>query len=631
MSNPTPPTILRNLYAKLEVMERELNESAGESPAMTYNKPIEEEQQRAPPPVSSPMSPLTLPSGNTAQGNVIDKFSKLSIGDQRSSSYSNPSNGSPQPRYQDQQDYARISMRSDNSKGRVSYSSTNNDKDTEYSSPKINCIRAAPTPPSINTYYNQNPKYMSQKSFPSEDETFNLESPYETDIPRYYGGSYPSQGYQSPQHYQSPPPFHSPPLMGSPGANSYAFSPDSTTFYNEVSLPNLDDYGNIVQDYKHQSDYSSKNEYYMPQRQSEYSKSSITNSFDLNADLEAHAKSFGAGNESMSESFSETKSFLAAVAEIDMSFDPSILKGKSPKYMKDLVNSNNFHKGGKLTISTSIFLNKKKTLFYALTTHRLYAFKEDRSDAQLISHYTIDKDAKVSKAGIYAGVRNFELTTIKDNGKNREIYEFECESKEEKEEWIHSISKVIQLHKYGEKTLPTLPQEKGYTSTLKTPNIPPAFPTPTMSPEFSPVNNTSFNAGNASFSSSYKSPTIQPNQYVPSIASQSSYSKVSPMYANSIPQNNGRRPSPQPLLVPKSPVGGRPMAKPHSSPNMNPIASPNFSYVKPSQKNLPINQLVNGPSPIPPRNPQQSPQVMNYYQRTSPMQRPQQGNWKWKN
>jgi hypothetical protein len=604
-------------------MEKELNESSG-SPSLSYNKPIEEQQQRMPPPAGTPMSPLSLPSNGNSNQNVIDKFSKLSVSDQRSSSFSNPSNNSPQPRYQDA-DYARSSIRSDGSRGRSSHTYNNNEKDNEYSSPKINCIRAAPTPPSINTYYNPNQKFGNQKSFPNEDDTFNLESPYETDIPRYYGGSYPQQQGYPPQHgyppqnYQSSPPYQSPPILGSPGANSYAFSPDSTAFYNEVSIPNIDEYGNYIQvpDYKHQSDYSAKNEYYMQQqRQSEYSKSSISNSFDLNADLEAHAKSFGAGNESMSESFSETKSFLAAVAEIDMSFDPSILKGKSPKYMKDLVNSNNFHKGGKLTICTNIFLNKKKTLFYALTTHRLYAFKEDRSDAQLISHYTIDKDAKVSKAGIYAGVRNFELTTIKDNGKNREIYEFECETKEEKEEWIHSINKVIQLHKYGEKTLPTLPQEKSYTSTLKTPNLPAAIPTPSMSPDY--ASNSSFNAGNTSFSGSYKSPSIPPSQYVPSIASQNSYSKVSPMYAN--PTSSGRRPSPQPMLVPNSPVGRQMGGKPHSSPNINPAASPNFNYVK-TPKNLPINQLINNAPPVQSRNPQPSPQL-NYYQR-SPMQRPQ--------
>jgi len=141
MSNPTPPTILRNLYAKLETMEKELNENSG-SLSVTYNNndnnniqnPVEE--QRAPN-AAAPMSPLTLPSNGNASVNdvrknynVVDKFSKLSISDQRSSSFSNPSNSSPQPRYQET-DYAIASVRSDNSnggRGRVSYSS-NNEKD----------------------------------------------------------------------------------------------------------------------------------------------------------------------------------------------------------------------------------------------------------------------------------------------------------------------------------------------------------------------------------------------------------------------------------------------------------------------------------------------------------------------
>lgn len=627
MSNPTPPTILRNLYAKLETMEKELNENSG-SLSVTYNNnndniqnPIEEQSA---PNAGTPMSPLTLPSNSNVpvndvkkNYNVVDKFSKLTISDQRSSSFSNPSNNSSQPRYQEN-DYARASVRSDNSnssRGRVSYSSNNNEKDNEYNSPKINYIRAAPTPPSINTYYNpQNQKYFNQRSFPNEDDTFNLESPYENEIPRYYGGSYNNS---MPQNYQSPPLYDK---MGSPSNNSYAFSPDSATFYNEMSIPNMDEYGSYVPDYKHQSDYSSKND---------FSKSSINNSFDLNADLENHARSFGAGNESISETFSETKSFLAAVSEIDMNFNPDILKGKGKKYMKDLVNSNNFHKGGKLTICTNIFLNKKKTLFYALTTHRLYAFKEDRSDAELIAHYTIDKDAKVNKAGIYAGVRNFELTTVKDNAKSKEVHEFECETKEERDEWIHSINKVIQLHKYYGKTLPTLPQEKevSYTSTLKTPNLSSVLPSPTMTPD----GNSSFcgaTAANTSFSSSYKSPSIPPSQYVPSVASQSSYSKVSPMYSNQVNINNGRRPSPQPLLVQSPPA--RPNGKPHSSPNINPIpiqnhmGSPNFSYMKQAPKNLPINQFINNQNQIPGRSTQPSPRL-NYYQR-SPMQRPQSGN-----
>jgi len=603
MSNPTPPTILRNLYAKLETMEKELNESSG-SLSSPYNNnsnniqnPVEEQNV---PNANDQISPISLPSNNNTPINVVDKFSNLSLSEQRTSSLTNP-NGSQQLRIQDN----RVRSDSNSGRGRISYipNIPNTERDTEYNSPKVNYARVSQAPPNINTYYNQqNPKYVNPKSFSSEDDTLNLESPYETDIPRYVGGNY---GNSLPQNFQSPP--SSSTVFGSPSGNSYALSPENTSFYIDTNISNIDEYGSYMVDYKHRSDYSGKNE---------YSKASINNSFDLNADLEAHARSFGAGNESISESFSETKSFLAAVSEIDMNFNPDILKGKGKKYMKDLVNSNNFHKGGKLTICTNIFLNKKKTLFYALTTHRLYAFKEDRSDAELIAHYTIDKDAKVNKAGIYAGVRNFELTTIKDNAKSREIHEFECETKEERDEWIHSINKVIQLHKYHGKTLPTLPQEKevSYTSTLKTPNLSSVLPTPSMSPD----GNSSFcgGAANTSFSSSYKSPSIPPSQYVPSIASQNSYTKVSPMYSNQVNMNNGRRPSPQPLLVQSPP--SRPIGKPHSSPNISPIpiqnhmGSPNFSYMKQPPKNLPINQFITNQSQIPGRNTQPSPRL-NYY------------------
>jgi len=597
MSNPTPPTILRNLYAKLETMEKELNENS--------NSPSSLEKFDNP---KAPMSPLTLPSnGNVTdskkQYNVVDKMSKLSMNDPR---YSNGS--SPQIVYQDSE-YARhsSSVRSDSTGHRVrgSYS----EKDNEYNSPKINSVRATPTPPSINTYY-QNPRYPPR----GEDDTFNAE--FDND-PKYYNG-YPPNG-QLPAQYKSP------------SNNSFAFSPDSATFYNEasfqnndVSIPKIDEYGNYLSDYKHQSDTG--REYYIPQRQSDYSaanmtKSSISNSFDLNADLEAHARSFA--TDSVSESMSDSKSFLAAAAEIDMDFDPSILAGKSKKYMKDLVNSNNFHKGGELTICTNILFNKKKTLFYALTTHRLYAFKEDRSNAELIAHYVIDKDTKCNKAGIYTGVRFFELTTIKNNEKQRDIYEFECTTKEEKEEWIHSINKVIQLHKYYQKTLPAPPNgSESYTSTLKTPNLKPGLPTPSISPEVSP----SYYSANSSFNSSFKSPSINPSQYSakyePSISSQvNGYQKVSPMYAAA---GGARRNSPQPALVNSPPNGNRPM-KNQPSPVMNPsnaqMGSPNYNYMNRNQKNLPINQLINNTPPLQGRNPPPSPRG-NYYQR-SPRQRPQ--------
>jgi len=627
MIKPNHPTILRNLYAKLEVMEKELNENSG-SLSSPYNnnnndndiqKPVEEQRVPNPNDQISP-SPLSLPSNNNIPVNVIDKFSNLSLSEQRTSSLTNPNNSTQQLRIQNN-NFNRVRSDSNSGRGRISYY-PNTERDTELNSPKINYIRASQVPQNINTYYNQqNPKIVNSKSFTSEDDTLNLESPYETDIPRYVGGNY---GSSIPQNFQSLP--SSSTVFGSPSGNSYALSPESTTFCNEMSIPNIDEYGNYIVDNKHHSDYSGKND---------YSKASISNSFDLNADLEVHARSFGAGNESISESLSDTKSFLANVSEIDMKFDPDILKGKGKKYMKDLVNSNNFHKGGKLTVVTNIFLNKKKTLFYALTTHRLYAFKEDRSDAELITYYVIDKDVKVHKAGIYAGVRNFELTTTKDNGKSREVYEFECDTKDEKDEWIHSISKVVQLHKYYEKTLPALPEvkpevesegkDKSYTSTLKTPNMAPAYPTPSMSPD----GNSSFYGGsNSSFSSSYKSPSISANQYIP----QNSFSKPPSMYSN--PVNNGRRTSPQPLLV------SNPAAVRGSSPNMNPIqtqiGSPTFNYMNKSPKNLPINQLINNQqqppiqvintqqSPVQGRNPQQSPRV-NYYQR-SPMQRPQSSN-----
>jgi len=582
-TNPTPPTILRNLYAKLETMEKELNETTNNSPSSRQG-----ENQKV---NGTPMSPLTLPSNSNNPSDVkkynavVDKMSKLSMNDPRQE-YDYPKPGS--------------------SRRGGSYS----DKDNEYNSPKINYVRAAPTPPAINTYYNpQNQRYANHRG---EEDNLEASQNYDNDIPRYYtnnnyNNGYPQQNY--PAQYEK---------MSSPNGNSFAFSPDSAAFYNEMSIPNIDEYGNYVSDYKHQSDYSGK-EFYMNQRQSEYSvgnvtKSSISNSFDLNADLEAHAKakSFG-GSDSLNESFSDSKSFLAAAAEIDMNFDASILSGKKPKLMKDLVNSNNFHKGGQLTICTNILFNKKKTLFYALTTHRLYAFKEDRSDAELITHYTIDKDAKVTKAGIYAGVRNFELTTIKNHDKQREIHEFECATKEEKDEWLHAINKVIQLHKYHDKTLPPPPSAGGdkknesYTSTLKTPNMKPGYPTPAMSPE------TPGGYANSSFSgSSYKSPTTPNAPYNTSTSSQGSFSKVSPMYGNPAAV---RRNSPQPMMV-QSPTNGKPMNM-KASPNMG-ATQPNYYR---SQKNLPINQLINNPPPVQGRNPPQSPRV-NYYQR-SPMQRPQ--------
>ncbi|ORX54770.1 hypothetical protein BCR36DRAFT_581659 [Piromyces finnis] len=605
MSNPTPPTILRNLYAKLETMEKELNENS----SSMVQKPDN---------IKPPMSPLSLPSnGNPSdikkQYNIVDKMSKLSMNDPHNAA-------SPQIAYQDSEfpKYSS-SVRSDSLGQRVrgSYG----DKDNEYNSPKINSIRVAPTPPSINTYYNQQNSRYAPKS---EDDTFNVESPYETDMPRYSSNSY---GNSYPQSTQIPYD-----RMRSP-SSSYAFSPDSATFYNEsfqnndASIPKIDEYGNYLSDYKHDSG----REFFIPQRQSDYSgvnmtKSSISNSFDLNADLEAHqARSFI--TDSVSESMSDSKSFLAAAAEIDMNFDPSILSGKGKKIMRDLVNSNNFHKGGNLTICTNILFNKKKTLFYALTTHRLYVFKEDRSEAELITHYTIDKNTKCTKAGIYAGVRNFELSTVKNNEKQREVFEFECSSKEEKDEWLHSINKVIQLHKYRDKTLPPAPNgvtipnsNEPYTTTLKTQNMKFGVPTPSLSPEISP----SFysNANTSMGGNSYKSPSLHTSQYSgkyePSISSQASgnYQKIPSMYVGATKN------SPQPALMNSPPLNGN---RRQPSPNINPtntqMGSPNFNYMNRNPKNLPINQLISNTPPIQNRNTPPSPRV-NYYQR-SPMQRPQ--------
>jgi len=399
---------------------------------------------------------------------------------------------------------------------------------------------------------------------------------------------------------------------------NYSFSPESATLYNEstfsnneIIIPKVDEYGNYLSDYK-------QGEYIIQQRQSDYSnpslnKSVISNSFDLNADLEGQARSFV--TDSVSESISDSKSFLAAAAEIDMDFDPSILAGKSKKLMKNLVNSNNFHKGGNLTICTNILFNKKKTLFYALTTHRLYAFKEDRSEAELIAHYTINKDTKCNKAGIYAGVRNFELTTHKNGSKQREVHEFECATKEEKDEWIHSINKVIQLHKYYDKTLPPAPNnpDGSYTSTLKSNSGNSGLPTPpVLSPSVSPFpGNTSFNTSFNSSMNSYKSPKY--NKHDTSSQNSNSF-KIPSMYTNASSSHKSSK---------QSSSNGRQMKQAVPSPivipsNVNPIspqmASPNFNYVNRNPKNVQLNNLLmNNPPPIQNRNPA-SPGI-NYYQR----------------
>ncbi|OUM57357.1 hypothetical protein PIROE2DRAFT_67838 [Piromyces sp. E2] len=92
------------------------------------------------------------------------------------------------------------------------------------------------------------------------------------------------------------------------------------------------------------------------------------------------------------------------------------------------------------------------------------------------------------------------------------------------------------------------------------------------------------------------------------------------MYA---PAGAVRRNSPQPVLV-NSPPNRQPQMKGQPSPIMNPttpqMGSPNYSYMNRSQKNLPINQLINNTPPMHGRNPPPSPRA--YYQR-SPMQRPQ--------
>jgi len=409
--------------------------------------------------------------------------------------------------------------------------------------------------------------------------------------------------------------------MRSPN-NNYAYTPDSATLYNEVSFPNneviprVDEYGNYLSDYKQQG------EYIIQQRQNDYNnlhvnKPSIGNSFDINYDLENTSKSFV--TDSVSESISDSKSFLAAAAEIDMDFDPKILEGKSKKLMKNLVNSNNFHKGGNLTICTNILFNKKKTLFYALTTHRLYAFKEDRSEAELIAHYTINKDTKCGRAGIYAGIRNFELTTNKNGSKQREVHEFECTTKEERDEWMHSINKVIQLHKYHDKTLPPPPinPDESYTSTLKSSTSNTGLPTPpVLSPSVSPYPmNGSLNGSiNSSMNGGYKSPKPNSKQDNSVSSHGNGGFKIPSMYTTSSPRKSKKSKSKN------SSSNGSKHKQP--SPNINPtivmpttpqMASPNFNYVNRNPNNLPINLLMNNGPPIQNRNPA-SPNV-NYYQR----------------
>jgi len=591
------PTLIRNLQARLENIEKEYNQNKSstaaevQSPSNAVVAPL------------TPLSPLSLPVNGNVDikkkkpsnalekiNDVVEKMSKLNINnDSQVLNYPSSSQDS------DYVNRSTLSLRRNGSLRSRGYS----DKESDYSALKLNhYVRTtqAPvaTPIPINIQYNQhNPRYVNVRS---HDDSY-YENLYENEIPKYnintYGSSLPKQLER---------------INGS-GMNPNMYNQESTPYYTDVNIPNLDEYGNNVSDYKRQSSYSFSNS-----KISEYNlsnKVNINNSYDYNADLEGLTPSIGIASsyEEGNESFSESNSFLAVAAEIDMDFDSSLLKGKKPKYMKDLVTSNNFHKGGELTICTNFFFNKKKTLFYALTTHRLYAFKEDRSDAELIAHYTIDKDTKVSKANIYSGVRAFELTTVKNGTKQREGHEFECTTKEEKDEWIHAINKVIQLHKYHDKTLPPPPgiknRNESYTSTLKTPTIKPVYPTPNISPESSQSSN------NNSFSSNkirHMSATLgQLNKYDSSMITHN---------GGGIFSNNSIRNTSQPMIIPSN--NNRPVMTSYS-PNLNQVpSSPNVNYNMRRQSNL---QLMNSPPPFQGRNPPMSPRV-NYYS-NSPMIRPQ--------
>jgi len=593
--NVTNPTIIRNLYAKLENMEREynLNKSStaavSQSPSNAVITPM------------SPLSPLSLPVNSNIDikkkkpsnalekiNDVVEKMSKLNI--------NNESQVLNYPSSSQDSDYVNrstLSLRRNGSLRSRGYS----DKENEYSALKLNHYvkttqAQTTTPIPINIQYNQqNPRYVNARS---HNDAY-YDNSFENEIPKYnintYGSSLPKQ-------------------LERVNNNPFMYNQEQTGYYSEMTIPNIDEYGNNISDYKRQSSYS-----FNTSKVSEYNlmnKVNINNSYDYNADLEGMTPSIGVASsyDDGNESFSESNSFLAVAAEIDMEFDSSILKGKKPKYMKDLVTSNNFHKGGELTICTNFFFNKKKTLFYALTTHRLYAFKEDRSDAELIAHYTIDKDTKVSNAGIYSGVRTFELTTVKNGTKQREAHEFECLTKEEKEEWKHAISKVIQLHKYHDKTLPPPPgiknRNESYTSTLKTPSIKPVYPTPNISPESSQSsNNNSFNSNKIK----HMSATLGQlgNKYDSSMITHN---------GGGIFSNNSIRNTSQPLLIPSN--NNRPVMASYS-PNLNQVpSSPNINYNMRRQSNL---QLMNSPPSIQSRNPPMSPRV-NYYS-NSPMIRPQ--------
>jgi len=579
MSNPTPPQIMRNLYAKLENLEKKLNESGDSYIQNQIPTPANSQG------ITKPGSPEELHSNGSIDmkktyNNVVERISKININDPHLSNYSSNSNSSP-TLYQDSDYINHSSLKSDSFRVRGSYS----DKEPDYNSLKFNqyAARTAQSPPPVlNNSLLQSPRYINR----GEDDTINYDTTFENDIPKL-----PVNNLVAFQQQQA-----SLERISSPTNPPYMLSPEATAaLYNEINIPSIDEYGNNISEYKHQSGNLVGREYYSNSRPI----AGVGNSFEFNGDFEGIERSRSNTTGEMNESFSDSKSFLAAVAEIDMEFDSSILKGKNPKYMKDLVNSGNFHKGGNLTICTNFLFNKKKTLFYALTTHRLYAFKEDRSDAELIAHYTIDRDTKVSKAGVYSGVRNFELSTTKNGSKQREIHEFECNSKEEKDEWIHSISKVIQLHKYIDKTLPPPPAGSGsnesYTSTLKTPKLNPVYPTPNLSPDITQSgSNNSFN-GNI-----IGSPSNQFNKIDPTLLVQNGGGNFGAYI------NNSLRNSPQPLMISSNP--NRPVIasdSPRLRASQIPLSSSPLNYRQPnippiSQGNTrlpPIQQIRNPGSP----------------------------------
>lgn len=683
------PTILRNLYAKLENMEQELNKKAQYSdypmsptspppPVLTQNnssaQTVNNANRNSVTVLSSPSNATVNSDINNGFNSLIDKLSKLNTNDHSripsvSSAFSNSTLGtSPQTLYQQDSDYnnaKHVSVKSDSSvstRGRISYASTNNssiDADygvrsgnlkennikhmanymnmesetynindrtyypsatnplnkinenmsTErenYASPKINYIRAVPTPPPINTLY-MNSKYNNSNngntnrniipSLESEDEFSPISDGY--------------RGSESGSYRSHPNNFYGHAVDPNNNGNGYYYDQEG----NEILSGNGEDglyYDHQEFNPKHQSDFTNKNtnEYYIQQRQNNFSKhhsdfannnptitphgsypsttamslknnnmnhlknnSQSNMSFNTSLDLNAtDVESYKSGSSVVNESISESKS---AVTEIDMSFDPELVEGskKKQRIMADLVNSTNFHKGGYLGNNNSIF--KKKNFFYVLTTHRMYYFKEDKSDAECLGWYIIDKNSVVKNGNIYSGIKSLELETLKNGQKIKHQYEFEAKSKEEKEEWISAIKKVIQLHKYYKMSLPPVPPTPSLGNAMS-PN-----PTPTdksnhsfteggsgssikLNDEGLPVNSytstlNKCNHTTSSLPNHYPSPSITPSNPLSS----------SPGYAPSFVSSVGRTTSPASIhsyTAPFSPSQGSARSPPPSSP-----------------------------------------------------------------